>query len=305
MKIAFVWQGISQEKIFNQWNDGLRVAIDLISKEHEVSFHEPWDDIVDVDFILYWEAPCTMNGQNAPHYNKVRLNPIKKALCFAGGPIKKEWVEGFDLLFLESKINEGECDALGIKWRHAFGINDKVFKYKPTEKKWDGMLQGTCASWKRQWLIGEALKEKGLLCGRGQDSDPYPFNKCREEGVTILPEQPAKEVAKLINSSHTVVNPCDYWGGGQRATLEAMACGVPVVCCTDSPKNREYIEESGFGCVVEPNASAIRDAVNGLKSGQLDPMIGVNYIKSKWTGKHYANQLLEGIYEIHNSNNTN
>lgn len=298
MKIGFVRQEISHPHIKEYWQDGLATALNIIGKDHIVTYHEPWDTIENVDVILYHEAPCTFGGNNSHHYNKVRTNPIKKALLFAGGAIRKEWVSGFDILFLESKINEKECDDLGISWHHAFGINDKIFKYEKKEKMYDGMLAGTCASWKRQWLIGEALGDKGLVCGKNQESDPQPFIKCKEFGTLVLPEQRAESVASLLNQSFTCVNPCDYWGGGQRATLEAMACGVPVICCTDSPKNREFVEASGFGRVVEPNAQDIKRAVEELKANQMNPQIGVDYIQSKWTSKIYAKQILEGVRRI-------
>lgn len=301
LKISLVWQGISDEKIKDKWKDGLRYAIDKIAKTHTVDFFEPWQDIVGYDVILYWEAPVTAQGQNAPHYNKVRQNPTKKALLFAGGPIKKEWVSGFDLLFLESKINEKECDELGIPWHHAFGVNTKEFSVKQRstkEKRYDGMLHGTCASWKRQWLIGEALGNRGCVVGRGQDSDPMPFNRCRELGSDVFPESSPSIIIDLMQDSVALVNCCDYWGGGQRATLEAMAVGLPVVCCNDSPKNMEFIEESGFGRIASPDIHSIRQAVEELKQNPPDPKIGIEYVRTKWSGDVYAEQLLEGIKKI-------
>ena len=299
-KIAFVWQGVSNETIKDKWCDGLRYAIDKIAKTHKIDFFEPWHDIEGYDVILYWEAPITAQGENAPHYNKVRNNPAKKALLFAGGPIKKEWVNGFDLLFLESKINEKECDDLGIPWHHAFGINNKKFIHlKDKEvRKYDGMLHGTCASWKRQWLLGEAFGPRACLIGKTQDSDAYPFNRCRELGSDIFPEAGPAVIRDLMRDSYTLVNPCDYWGGGQRATLEAMAVGLPVVCCTDSPKNREFVEESGFGIVCEPDAQSIKNAVQYIKDNPMDWRIGVNYVKNGWSGDVYAKQLLEGLKKI-------
>lgn len=300
-KIAFVWQGVSDEKIKEQWQDGLRYAIDKIAKKHIVHFKEPFAELEGYDLILYWEAPVTAQGPNGPYYNKVRQNPTKKALLFAGGPIKKEWMTGFDLVFLESKINEKECDDIGIPWRHAFGVNTEIFRYKQypaIDKIYDGMLHGTCASWKRQWLLGEALRDKGLVMGRKQDSDPTPFLRCAEFGTTVMDQQTPQWVAKFLRESHTLVNPCDEWGGGQRATLEAMAMGVPVVCCNDSPKNMEFVLESGFGAVADPTAESIRNAVNELKERKLDPFIGVNYVKEKWSGDIYAQQLLAGIDEL-------
>lgn len=306
MKIAFVWQGISDEKTRDAWQDGLRYAIDKIGEKHKVTFYEPWDDIVGEDIILYWEAPVTAQGANAPHYHKVRQNPTKKALLFAGGLIKKEWVNGFDLLFVESKINEGECDALGIPWHHAFGINHTKFKRTKNagarldRKQYKAGLHGTCASWKRQWLIGEAFGKDAWLAGKGQDSDPYPFRRCEELGVEMNGTMFPRFIAEKLEKTWVLVNPADYWGGGQRATLEAMSCGVPVVCCNDSPKNMEFIQESGFGAVCEPTAESIRNAVEGLVNNYPDFNIGVNYILNKWSGDIYAEQLLEGIKKITN-----
>lgn len=301
MNIAFVWQGVSDEDTRNKWKDGLRYAIDKIAKTHTVDFFEPWQDIIGYDVILYWEAPITAQGQNAPHYNKVRQNPTQKALLFAGGPIRKEWVTGFDLLFLESKINEKECDDLGIPWYHAFGVNTEEFSVtqrNTKEKKYDGMLHGTCASWKRQWLIGEAFGNRGCVIGKGQDSDPYPFNRCRELGAGVFPESSPSVIKDLMQDSVALVNCCDYWGGGQRATLEAMAVGLPVVCCNDSPKNIEFIEESGFGRIASPDVHSIRQAVEDLKQNPPDPKIGIEYVRAKWSGDVYAEQLLEGIKKI-------
>lgn len=297
MKIAFVWQGSSDEHTFSHWNDGLRAAMKLIEETHEVTYHEPWDDI-EADFILYWEAPCTANGTNAPHYNKVRNSPIKKALLFAGGPIEVQNISGFDWFFTESQINDEEFEKLGVPYTRAFGINEDIFKPLNLEKKWDGIHHGTCASWKRQWLVGQALGDRGLLVGRRQKTDRRGFDESENLGTTVLDEQPYEEVNRLINQSKTLLQTSDFWGGGQRATLEAMACGVPPIVMTDSPKNREYVEESGFGVVCEPDPVKIREAVEAIES---DPKKGIGYVQSRWTSRHYAYNLLKGIEQCLNS----
>lgn len=299
MKIAFVWQGISGR--YGHWNDGLKKAMELIETEHEVTYHEPHEHIRNVDIILYWEAPCTMVGKDKMNYLNILTNPLPKALLFAGGPIKKEWIDGFDLVFVESQINSDECEALGIPHRTAFGVNTDIFR--PIDgylKHYDGMHQATCASWKRLDLFAKALKDKGIVCGRDQETDPNGFIECRKQGVTLLPEQPYEEVANLLNQSNTLVQTSEYWGGGQRATLEAMACGVPPIVMSDSPKNREYVEDSGFGAIVEPNVEDIKRKVKEFINTPPDPMIGVRYVRNKWTAAHYAISLLQGIKQICN-----
>lgn len=295
--IAFVWQGCSKPEIFNRWNDGLRQALRYLEDDYIIDFKEPWEDI-DADVILYWEAPCTINGDNSEYYKKVMNNHGKKILLFAGGPLKKEWVTGFDLLCVESAINAKECDDLGISNITAFGINEKIFKPLKEPKKYLGIHHGTCASWKRQQLVGEALGKDGIVVGRPQETDQMPFNICRELGCTVLDQQSYEETSKLINQSLFLIQTCDFWGGGQRATLEAMACGVPVICMEDSPKNREYVEESGFGAVVYPNKEEIKKGVEILIADPLDPQIGIDYVKNKWTSKHYYEQIKKAIEKV-------
>ena len=299
LRLAFCWQGVSDKKIYEHWKDGLFAAIQLIKKDHEVVFNEPWDEIKDVDVILYWEAPVTAQGQNAPHYNKVRSNPIKKILLFAGGPINPDWIKGFDLLLLESKVNEKECDDWGIPWQHAFGINTDIFNPLNLKKKYKAICFGTCASWKRQGLFGIALKSDGVVCGRGQESDGEPFRECARNNVTMFGELPYEEVNKLVNESHCSVNCASEWGGGQRQTLESLAAGIPVICMTDSPKNREFVEESGCGLVVKPEEEEIRKAVEEVMSWTDEKKkSGIKYVREKFSHEIYAQQILKGIQSI-------
>lgn len=295
MKIAFVWQGIKEH--FDSWNDGLKKAMLIIEQTHEVKYFEPnqTDDIkwFNPNVVLYWEAPCTINGQDKDNYISVRDLPFKKALLFAGGPIEAGSGYGFDLFFVESRINEEECEQWGIPYKRAFGVNDSDFRPEKQPKVFDGIHHATCASWKRQPLLAEALKDKAVIVGRYQKNDPYPFDRSKELGALVLPQADAHMLRSLINASHTVVNTSEFWGGGQRCTLEAMACGVPPIVMSDSPKNREYVEESGFGAVCDPNVQSIKEAVEKLKGTSPDK--GVEYIKSKWSAQHYANALLEGI----------
>lgn len=296
MKINFVWQGVSDKEIFKAWQDGLREAMKIIEKKHKVKYCEPYDNLDGADLILYWEAPCTINGDNKAHYLNVKNHSTRKALLFAGGPIKAEWVDGFDHVFVESAINKDEFDALGIENSTAFGINTKAMRPIRKKKIYDAIHQGACASWKRQWLLGEAFGDKAVLCGRFQESDPRPFDEARKHGVTILEHMPADELARLLNQCVCLAQTSDYWGGGQRATLEAMACNVPPIVMTDSPKNREYVEESGYGMICNPKKEDIKTAQYNISLWeQEDINKGRDYVLSKWSHEHYAESLLNWI----------
>lgn len=302
MKIAFIWQGLYGEKRYGHWNDGLYAAMKLVEKHHEVSYVEPSADLEPYDLLLYWEAPCTAGGKDRENYERIRLTNKPKILLFAGGPIRPEWCRGFDMFLVESKLNEQEFEQLGFKWKRAFGVNTDIFKPEKQPKIFDGMHQGTCASWKRQSLFARALGNKGVVCGRFQEHDSIGFVTCREQGTLVLPELPYPAVSALLNASNCLVNTSDYWGGGQRATLEAMACGVPAIVMSDSPKNREYVEESGAGLVCEPDENLIRKAIEDVKKWtDEEKQKGVDYVRSKWTHHHYANSILEAINEVHAS----
>lgn len=299
MKIAFVWQGFDGR--YGKWKDGLWAAMQLLDKEHEVKYFDfPLKGLTDFnpDVVLYWEAPVTNKGQNADNWFSVCALPYKKALLFAGGPLKAIDVKDFDLVFVESQINEEDCEREGIPYKRAFGVNTQIMKPSFAEKKYDGFMQATFADWKRHTLFAQALGNKGCVAGRKQEHDLNGYNECVKRKVVMFDEQPAEEVAKLINQSYAVVNTSEYWGGGQRCTLEAMACGVPPIVMSDSPKNVEFVRESGFGEVVEPTAERIKQIVEWTIMNPQDPNKGVEYISKYWSEFEYRDSLLEGINSI-------
>lgn len=298
-KIAFIWFGIDGRYGTGKWRDGLYKAMKILEQNHEVRYLEPSDDSIhefNPDVVLFWEAPCTIRGKDSEMFKKVCALPYKKILLFAGGPLEANDVIDFDLVLVESKINADDCERQGIKYDIAFGVNDEIFFPRKLPKVITSVYQATCAGWKRQGLVAEALRENVIFCGRDQKEDPQPFIDARKYSL-VLPEQAPESVAVLINSAYVVVNAASYWGGGQRCTLEALACNVPVICCDDSPKNREYIEESGCGVVCQPTVESIRQAVLTAQATDYGNK-GVEYIKSKWTAQHYADSLLRGIKTI-------
>lgn len=320
MKIAFIWQGFSGR--YGQWKDGLYAAMKLIEKEHKVGYFDftrhgiteilPTDylpvnlqtiESFNPDVVLYWEAPVTNKGKDADNWFAVCALPYPKALLFAGGPLKAIDVKDFDLVFVESQINEEDCEREGIPYKRAFGVNTRIMKPLNLEKKWDGILAATYASWKRHELFAEALQSKGLAVGRVQEHDLNGYNRCKQLKVNIMDEVAPAELANLYNQSHVAVNTAEYWGGGQRMTLEALACGVPVIVMADSPKNIEFIRETPCGTIVDPTAEAIREAVThwkemDVKDRKFLSLTGITYIKHKWTERHYADSLLTGILSI-------
>lgn len=299
MRIAFIWQGFDGR--YGMWEDGLYAAMKVLEKTNEVKYFDfPLKGMEEFnpDVVLYWEAPCTLLGKDAANYQSVLNLPYKKALLYAGGPIEPKTCHGFDLYFVESKISEEQFEELGLTWKRAFGVNTQIMKPMKMDKEWDGVIHATFAEWKRHNLFARALGNRGLAVGRIQEHDRNGYEECLKRKVTVVNELPPREVAIVLNTAFTVVNTSAADGGGQRCTLEAMACGIPVIVMNDSPKNDEYVEESLGGLTVEPTPEAIQAAVALCKSPNDFGENGILYIHSKWTEQHYADALLEGIKSI-------
>jgi glycosyltransferase involved in cell wall biosynthesis len=300
MTISFCWINGTKPRESGQWNDGLAMAMKIIEKEHDVTYHDQYSTTwEDSDVILFWEAVCTAVSEHADFYNAIRRSSKPKILLFAGGPIELLNAVGFDLYLVESEINEREFEALGLPWMRAFGINSTAMKPERQPKIFDGMFQSTCASWKRLDLFSQALGSKGVVCGRYQENDRMPFEHCRNNGTLLLSELKQEAVASLLNATYVHVNTSEFWGGGQRSLLESLSCGIPAIAMSDSPKNSEYILESGAGLVVEPNPQAIREGIEKIKADyNYYASKARPYIESKWTEQIYAQNILKAISSI-------
>ncbi len=293
MRIAFLWNGIT-DHYGKRFTDGLYLALKRLEDRHTIGYFEP-DDITRIDsfkpdVLLYWAALCENLKPLVASYK------YKKAICFAGGPIDKTNVNGFDLYFTESSINEYELEQLRKPWMRAFGINERVFKPKDVQKEYDAIFWGAFAQWKRHDLFAPSVEKMGISIGQHQAHEPECYNVCKRWGVKTLEESSKKVVVDLINKSYTALNTANFFGGGQRMTLEAMACNVPPIVMIDSPKNSEYVRESGYGIICDPNVEAIREAI--LKAKEINNHTGREYIMSKYTSKHYADALEKGLQQL-------
>jgi len=292
MRIAFLWDGVKTH-YGKRFEDGLYLALKRLEVNNGIGYFEPTDsyhiDLFKPDRILFWGA------LSEPCVERVIQYPYKKAICFAGGAIEAGNVGGWDLFFTESEINEKELKQFNQPFKRAFGINEKIFVPHKTKKKYDAIFWGAFAKWKRPELFAEAVKDNGIAIGQHQDHEKECYQVCEEMRVDVRDELPRRELVNYINQSRVAVNPSNFWGGGQRMTLEAMACDIPVVVMDDSPKNKEYVDESGFGLIVEPNCDNIKTAINLLKNKKINSR---KYIESKWTSKHYADNLIKGLKAI-------
>lgn len=286
LKLLFVYN-IEDE---NLWKDGLWAAVNLLGKEFEVTkwniaglSGEVTKQFPSPDFILGWGAfgsPVEQLLQGM--IDKRGEKKYKVGLCIGGYSTPTvEQINAFDILFVETNWSKEWLEKISPKQHppiyHAFGINNDIFKplgstisvtgedviqVSESRKLWDYLTVGAFSLWKRQDKIcaknGSRMAIGQIQRGNLNESIEIIGNLLLGHcGVSdmVLPEQ----LANFYHASRNVYIPAELNGGGERAVLEARACGIPVEIEPDNPKLEELLTSD------------------------------------IWTYEYYANQLKEGI----------
>lgn len=313
IKLVFVWDWENPWYQMMTWKDGLAKSIQILSKEWDVKVYSIGSDTIfqhdyfpiylkptseelaetilrdRPDVILVWGD---LTRPTIPHLTN---KGIPMALCLAGGTFR-DYVDCFDLIFVESKSYLDKMKAEGINVIQAFGTNTELFKPIKQEKVWDAIFPATFANWKRHKLFAEALRDKGLACGwMYKDHETECYEVCQRSGTLVLPHTPADVLTYLYNASRTCVITSNSQGGSQRTVLEAMACNIPVMVMADSDKTTEYVQVSGYGEIVLPEVEDIKEAVEKWKNKKVNSR---EWILKNYSEQVYANKLKEGILSI-------
>ena len=252
-KLLFVFD-IEDERF---WKDGLFAAIELLEKDFDIARlnirpysleNKPVQiDFNNYDFVLGWgafDSPVDKLLQTPV----VQNSNIHVGLCMAGyAPYK---IQVYDILFYEvenwSKEWLKEQNYKG-KIAHAFGVNTDIFKpllLTTTSKLWDYLTVGAFALWKRQNLIctknGSKMALGQIQKGNMMESldiiGDLLVGGCGVSGQ-VIPEM----LARFYSAANIVYLPADLNGGGERAVLEARACGISVEVEEDNPKLIELL----------------------------------------------------------------
>jgi len=219
--------------------DGLWTAINILRYDR----YNIGDDIPDFekyDFLL---------GHGAFH-SKVdmllRTLPNKKGLCIAGNVYPQD-TNCYDVLFYET---EWVRDFLKLEGTlvHAFGINSQIFNKTDITlnryKAIDYLAVGAFAKWKRQKKIAKFTGTK-ICIGEIQKDNKIEsleiINDLFSKGVGVIPQASTEDLGRYYKNSKNVHISADIFGGGERAVLEARACGCNVSIEDDNPKLEELI----------------------------------------------------------------
>lgn len=270
-------------------HEGMMTFKDVsVYSNHENKKITPLVEQEEFDAVICW------GSLDRPWHQYLDEYLCPKILCFAGGPTQHPNLKHFDVVCVESQVYEDRFRAQGVKVIRAFGTNTKLFAYESkTPKVIDALYPASFCFHKNHELFARAMEGHGLCVGNYNELSIV--GRVLQYGTPTIRRVSSEVLCDLYNMSHCVVLPGGPDSGSQRVVLEAFACGTPVVVMSDNDKCREFVEESGFGKVVEPIDTEIRDAVEELMMERLAPNIGVGYVKSKWTESHYAESILQAI----------
>lgn len=278
MKILFIYDQPDEQ----YWQDGLFTAIEILKKTHTVqkvniAKEKVLEDALnwqDCDFILGW------GGFQSPVDNAIQLmtqitaTEIPKGLCLAGNafPLK---TQKYDVIFYETEwtkqwlIDTAEAPVPTLV--HAFGYNSKIME-KETEYDepilWQYMTVGAFAKWKRQ---SKLLKKDGnrLAIGeiqKGNLSESMGIvGPLLMDGVMVSGMMSPWALAKFYHQTEYLYIPADIYGGGERAVIEAKACGTTVKVEDDNPKLQELLKSDTVSWTENYYAAQLENGIVSVK----------------------------------------
>lgn len=279
MKICFLVELPNWES----WDDGLRGAMQILEKDHEICYHlDGLRHDHNPDLLMCW------GGTLSKTYKEGLAYPGKKVLFFAGGPRSKELFDPFDIIFFENQLHTDEAKQWDINCFTAFGTNTKIFHPMKQPKVFDVIYPGAFGLWKRKDLFAKSVEGlRALSLGNIQYHEPQCWDVCVENDVAVSGDIPQSRLPYFMAMSKTVVVLPVPEIGCQRTVLEAMAMNIPVIVPNDAPLVMEFAEKGG-GIIVDPTPEAIRNAIINAPEKNN---IGYEYIQKEMTEQHYADRI--------------
>lgn len=122
---------------------------------------------------------------------------------------------------------------------HAFGIDTSIMKRISLVKKYDYIFVGNITEYKRPLNL---INKKGKKLVVGFLDNKKIIDELKNNGIDVLDFVDYSELARLYNMSKTCYLPCRVDGGGERAVLEARACGINVEIEEDNKKLYELLK---------------------------------------------------------------
>lgn len=236
-KIAFIWYWDQASSILPYWRDGLRAALEVIAKDHEVSWFldkKIPDDNFDA-YLLWGDSNCEA-------IQKIATYKGKKGICLSTNPTNPDNLRFLDAVFCESTPVLEEAKRAGIRAIKAFGTDCHFFTPDETVvRDIPYFYPATFSPWKRQNAIAHYGKD--LLCvGTLQPDGEYELQACKNRDVKIeIGYFPVEKIRSYYNRARHVLIPAIH--GSERTVLESLSMDVVPQVNRDNVKAYSYIQE--------------------------------------------------------------
>jgi glycosyltransferase involved in cell wall biosynthesis len=232
------------------WRDGMWAAMKLLAADYDIT----WVNAqlgeappAEGDHILLAWGDFESPAERACRHLKAR----RKVLQMGGMSAPTSPALFWDLIFAETRWHQ---EYLRQHTGHgnirvAFGVNTDI--YRPDldaqhEPVFDWITVGHWADWKRQHLFRAKPGRKIAVGERYATANPHQAPPIIEghlrAGVVVAPYVEPEQLARFYNMSARCYIPASLVGGGERAVLEAKACGIPVEIEPDNPKLQELLD---------------------------------------------------------------
>lgn len=248
VKVLFVYD----HKYPYIWDDGLAAGLKFLAEnwkqDYQIFYLNLSDKKADksisqvdkYDFMLGWGA---FNSPVDQWIVTAKSNHSKKkyGLCIAGNAFPPDTMNRYDVLFYETEWYKPQIEKHKNIF-HAFGVNTNIYRPMKLNNVWDWITVGSFSFWKRQEKL---LDKEGTILAIGEiqidnlDESMQIIGPLMVQGCMISNMVHPYRLAQIYNMSHACYIPAELEGGGERAVLEARACGIEVDVEDDNPKLKE------------------------------------------------------------------
>lgn len=235
-KVAFLYE--SHHRL--EPKDGMRAALELLRKDFEITKINTLLELPDLDeydFVIAW---TNWGGRIDLLMNQPSKAKKGIAICGAFPPSD---ADKYDVVWYENEWYK-KAYNLNKKCIHAFGVNTDIYKPKDIVKTWDYLGVGSFSTWKR-WEKMAVKQGHRIIIGEYQKgNEAESLNIVRNlilSGVVVSDMINPDRLAQFYNMARKVYIPAEIYGGGERAVLEARACGTEVEVERDNEKLIEYL----------------------------------------------------------------
>lgn len=251
---------------YNNWSDGFVKGIKLLKPQYSINWVNLFDtkpnkkELESYDFIIVKSCWNWIVDKYVRSFDNLDVPLGIMVSCSLPPPHIKALMK-YDVVWYETMTYKTHVANHPYVF-HAFGIDSDIFYPRGLSKTIDVLSIGAFKKYKRFEKIN-SLSGRKVIIGNNKTSESKEIINTLKD-VEVISYVSQEEMAIIINKSRLVYIPAGPQGGGERAVLEARACGVEVKVEPDNHKLLELCKGSIWN--QETIKRGILDGINSLKT---------------------------------------